>query len=291
MKRADGEQGRAASPQAKASAPLRVADAGTSADAPKATALEPVAPPPSQWGVGRPRVPPALNKDGRRRAGDYVLGAVRIKAEATTKSGDLLNGPDHRHADNWMESAFAPLEQSEQIIGGELMPVLEDRDWDTALGAIKNTVEMPTYVTADASRDRIQLAHDAGVLEVGLDLADTVQAQNSLERMLSHQMAAAHRASMKVAEQLNRCVERMDNPYDPEAQERANRQGTRLAGAMARMQASFQQGALTLHKLRTGGRQVVTVQHVQVNDGGQAVVAGQIGGGGKQTSGGQSEND
>ena len=81
---------------------------------------------------------------------------------------------------------------------------------------------------------------------------------------------------MKLAEQLNRCVERMDNPYNPEAQERANIQGTRLAGAVARMQASFQQGALTLQKLRTGGRQVVTVQHVAVHDGGKAVVAGQL---------------
>ncbi len=48
------------------------------------------------------------------------------------------------------------------IVAGELMPVLEDADWDTALGAIKNTVEEPSYITADASRDRIQLAHDAG---------------------------------------------------------------------------------------------------------------------------------
>lgn len=43
------------------------------------------------------------------------------------------------------------------------------------------------------------------------------------------------------------------------------------------MNTSFQQGMLTLQKMRTGGRQVVTVQHVQVNNGGQAVVAGQIG--------------
>src|SRR3954454_25361435 len=60
-------------------------------------------PPPIQWGIGRSRVPPALNKDGRRRSGDYVLGAVRIQAEASAESGDLLNGPDHRHANNWME--------------------------------------------------------------------------------------------------------------------------------------------------------------------------------------------
>ncbi len=41
----------------------------------------------------------------------------------------------------------------------------------------------------------------------------------------------------------------------------------------------YQQGLLTLQKLRTGGKQTVVVQHVQhlqVSDGGEAVVAGEI---------------
>ena len=42
---------------------------------------------------------------------------------------------------------------------------------------------------------------------------------------------------------------------------------------------SYQRGALTLERLRNGGRQVVQVQHVNVSDGGQAVVAGTIQGG------------
>jgi hypothetical protein len=57
-----------------------------------------------------------------------------------------------------------------------------------------------------------------------------------------------------------------------------NTETCRLAGAINRMQATFD-GALTLQKLKTGGGQTVTVQHVQVNDGGQAVVAGRVGGG------------
>jgi len=35
---------------------------------------------------------------------------------------------------------------------------------------------------------------------------------------------------------------------------------------------------LALQKLRTGGGQTVTVQHVTVGDGGQAIVAGKVGG-------------
>jgi hypothetical protein len=136
------------------------------------------------------------------------------------------------------------------------------------------------------------------VLELGLDLADTIQAQNNLEKMLAHQLAAAHHSSMAMTAQLNRCIENMDNPYNPEAQERANIQGTRLAGAIARTQATFQSGLLALHKMRTGGQQTVRVvhQYVQVNEGAQAVVAGEVNAGkpirgrGRKRVGGGSEN-
>ena len=100
--------------------------------------------------------------------------------------------------------------------------------------------------------------------------------------MLAHQMAAIHGATMRMTEQLNRCIERMaPEKYgsdDGEARrEGANVQASRLAGAIARMSSSFQQGIGTLQRLRSGGRQVVTAT-LNVNEGGQALVAGQVGG-------------
>ena len=47
------------------------------------------------------------------------------------------------------------------------------------------------------------------------------------------------------------------------------------------MMDAFQKGTLALHKLRNGGTQTVTVQHVNVNSGGQAVVTGGTSQGGK----------
>ena len=38
---------------------------------------------------------------------------------------------------------------------------------------------------------------------------------------------------------------------------------------------SFQHGMLTIAKVRSGAKQTVVVQHVNVGDGGQAMVAGQ----------------
>jgi len=55
-----------------------------------------------------------------------------------------------------------------------------------------------------------------------------------------------------------------------------------MAGAAARMMETFQRGLLTLDRLRNGGKQVVTVQHVTVGDGGQAIVAGKVSPGGRR---------
>lgn len=54
---------------------------------------------------------------------------------------------------------------------------------------------------------------------------------------------------------------------------------------------SFQDGAVTLHRLRHGGQQIVTVQHVQVSHGGQAVVAANLNGADRgYGTGGDGEN-
>src|SRR5262245_26682066 len=66
---------------------------------------------------------------------------------------------------------------------------------------------------------------------------------------------------------------------DPNKREAANVRACRLAGAISRMSATYQQGLLTLQRKRTGGNQQVTVKHihqqVNVTQGGQAVVAGE----------------
>ena len=66
-----------------------------------------------------------------------------------------------------------------------------------------DTVADPDYVTASASRERLELANEAGSLDLALDAADTIQGQDSLEKMLVHQMAVLHRGMMKAATRMN----------------------------------------------------------------------------------------
>jgi hypothetical protein len=212
-----------------------------------------------------------------------VLAAARIEAEAASRRDDLYE-PEKRHAQGLRERVNSPPPVYMQKIGAgrELVPASILGETSRAI-ELRDTVSDPNYVTVDASRDRLELANQAGCLEEALDAAETIEAQNSLERMLAHQLAASHRSGMRMTEQLNVCLGRMNHGY-PEERERACVQATRLAGAVARMNSSFQTGMLTLYKIRTGGQQVVTVQHVTVANGGQAVVAGRIAGGGASNS-------
>jgi hypothetical protein len=85
-----------------------------------------------------------------------------------------------------------------------------------------------------------------------------MQVGNSLERMLAHQLAVAHKAAM---EQIGQA------PYERTAADQAKR-----LNAAARCMIAYQQGLLTLRKLRQNGQQRIMVQYVNVSEGAQAVI-------------------
>jgi hypothetical protein len=83
-------------------------------------------------------------------------------------------------------------------------------------------------------------AGGADVAAMVLNVANTIQAGNSLEKMLAHQLAAAHKATL---EMLGSVV-----PHSHDAAI----QNIRLNAAF-RCMTAYQQGILTLRKLRVGG--------------------------------------
>src|SRR5215207_3652081 len=208
-------------------------------------------------------------------SGEAIRRATHLRAKVAASPDDLLNPCDLETAKRWEGRAFADLPDPVHSIGGELVPAEAEHRHGCSL---RNAVADPSYITADASKSRLDLAFDAGVLETGLDAAETIEARNSLEKMMAHQMAAQHSSIMRLSAQLNRCIERMEaGRHHDEARERANVQGARLAGAIARMSGAYQSGMMTMQRLRSGGTQRLIVQHVTVTEGGQAVVAGQLG--------------
>src|SRR5215212_10569309 len=111
----------------------------------------------------------------RGHAASLVLGAARIEAE------EADDWRDSSLAEGYRAQALAPL-SGEMIVhgaGGELVP--RDSGKGAAEWRLLDTVQNPNYVTADASRGRLDLAQQAGALEEALDAADTIEARDSLE--------------------------------------------------------------------------------------------------------------
>jgi hypothetical protein len=108
--------------------------------------------------------------------------------------------------------------------------------------------------------------------------------------MLAHQQAVLHRSTLKMAAQLDRRLKVLDNlsPTHPETMA-VTADACRLANTMTRLTTSFQSGAVAIERMRSGGKQHVVVQyvhqHVEVSEGGQAMVAGQVKAGGRRKAG------
>jgi hypothetical protein len=75
-------------------------------------------------------------------------------------------------------------------------------------------------VTAEASRDRLALASQAGSLGLALDAADTIQAQDSLEKMLVHhghsRFGSGHGAVAGWRQSRSICATRADDLVEAE---------------------------------------------------------------------------
>ena len=107
---------------------------------------------------------------------------------------------------------------------------------------------------------------DEGASNFLLSVVRGVQPRDELEAMLAVQMGAIHQATMMMARRLNH----VETIPQQDAAERA-------LNKLARTYATQMEA---LKRYRTGGQQKVTVEHVTVNQGGQAIVGAVTHGGG-----------
>lgn len=212
----------------------------------------------------------------------------RLKAEDKGASAyiDLkLAAADDAHA-----AALVIRDMQPEIYKGEVaksdLPGANQRYWlqDTLLSGNR------IHEEASVCRTDLLVAENLDIAALAVDAADSVKADNSLEKMLAHQMALTHQMAMRIGNaamgELSKVQHRATfNGLTPGAAIELQR----LTNSVARLMGTYQQGMLTLQKIKTGGNQVVTVQHVNVSDGGQAVIGNVLAGGG-QLPGVRSEN-
>lgn len=209
---------------------------------------------------------------GRFTELDITAGECRVRAINTAARARATKPQTQDEAvKNQMEAGLADrdaanhLKLPEGVINASGEMLSPEYKKNSFKDYLLDTLENPSMLSVIASEYRVDLAAyiDSRVAELAIDAAQSAQANNSLEKMLCHQMAAAHRAAMKM---LGQAVRVPNYPVEV----------ARLSNAAARMMQVYQEGLLALQKIRTGGKQTVVVQHVQVADGGQAVVAATV---------------
>jgi hypothetical protein len=247
----------------------------------------PKAPPPTSSAVGRGihRGEATLNPvfadapisadiqpgPGLRRGEAAIFAAdeaARLDTNPRVEVGDDILFT--REAGRCREEAEALRTPTQPVLYGAGEALTWDDKADGELGShawLIDTLEHPDAISTGAASQRLHVAHEAGVLRPAVDTAQSAQASNSVEKMLCHQMAAAHHVAMHLVTQSHA-------PGLPPAEV------VRFSNAAARQFEVYQSACLVLQKLKTGGTQRILVQQQQVNvgPGGQAVVAGRVGG-------------
>ncbi len=195
--------------------------------------------------------------------------------------GDQVGAHSYNVTADYMEKEVADLTELTEVPQVSSREVMPGR-FDNKGLSIRNTLKSPDSAAVDASiaRTDLLLQDKADITALAVDAANSIDAENCLEKMLAHQMAAAHNAVMTMMDQAAGISSQMSN-RDPIVCETSNIQATRLFNSANRLMKTFQQGLLTIQKIRNGGNQTVTVQHVNVSDGGQAVI-GNVGDGDNQ---------
>lgn len=169
-----------------------------------------------------------------RRVGEKLRSAKPLPPSRVTKEGNATSvGPQHA-AEGWG-----------YIL---LMDALGVSDLVVSQGLL--------WQVADVSRSGADLkAHEVDFM---LSVIRGISPRDDIEALLAAQMAAIHNATMTA-------VRRLAQVEDIAQQDSASTMVTKLARTFA-MQVE------ALKKHRSTGEQTIKVQHVTVNDGGQAIV-------------------
>lgn len=205
----------------------------------------------------------------RGRAGrDTTTRAMRAQTIAMTEQATASmyrNSGDPARASGHEAGAQIYAEKSEALFGVELVPEIVAGGEVTHAKPpmpswVVNTLAVPDVVALDASVHRLKLLDRMGLdcAAMALDAADSIKADNSLEKMLAHQLAVAHKAALEIMDKAT---------FQQDVGDK-----TRLLNLAARMMETYQKGVLTLDRIRSKGEQRIVVQHVYVKDGGQAII-------------------
>jgi hypothetical protein len=187
------------------------------------------------------------------------IQADELQAESKRAkiAGDIEQAAVLEREAQWHQHAVMALRDNGErqvrdvtVVNGEALPKQS--------GYLRDTLADPGLVAIESSHTRGRLLHANDVVALGIDVSNSAGAANTHEKLVAHEIALAHKVAM---EQANRAQHERDPLIE-----------LKRLQISARFMAAAQEGILTLQKLKTSGPQSVTVQHVHIASGGQAVV-------------------
>ena len=169
-----------------------------------------------------------------KRALDLRLDAQRLRALASPdpihQAFDLAVANSSEAESEHLLRPSKPLQMG---LGGEIIPTVADN-----LPGLELTLREPDLLNLEASKQRSELIERAGVLALGVETANDFVATGSLQKMLCHQLAAAHRRALILL---------------AESEKTQDTQTSCLkAKTAARLINAFGAAALTLQRLQAG---------------------------------------
>ena len=234
-----------------------------------------------------PAIPRMAGKTIRQGGGTL---SRRIKADAGTRRqraremrerGDETGAARQEHDAAYLERHADCMRDPRQVIGGPLAAGNggEVVAAEPSADALQRRVQQPPdMLAAEATEHRMTLTAQVSdpALTLALEMSESLGARDALERNLLHEIAASHTVGMALLAKAN-AFATMAVSWAPDGrQQMQSIEAARMATAATRVLQIAQGGMLAFERLRHGGRQVVTVQHVTVQEGGQAVVAGSV---------------
>lgn len=198
------------------------------------------------------------------RALAYSMGQRSVAAQLREWGDDASAETHEGYADQYAgkTAELFDLDTVPIIALGEVVQARRSR--------LTDTLKLPDVAALDASAHRLVLLDRMGndCAAMALDAAASIKAENSMEKMLAHQLAVAHKTALEITDKAT---------FMQDVVEKG-----RMLNLACRMMETFQKGLLTLQRLRSNGEQRITVQYVTVTDGGQAIVGDVKVGGGKE---------
>ncbi len=144
--------------------------------------------------------------------------------------------------------------------GGEVIALEEEMTFDTP-GLYDALTQRPSVLEAVASRERLDVLTQADAISLGVDLAQSVNADSSLEKLLAHQIAASHRLAMRF---MGMSHDELQG-YKTYGQLERSVEASRSASSASRLMAACSASALVLQRLQQSRADQRPTSRVSVN--------------------------